>query len=55
MLDTVKLGETPGEGFPSFWLMPEIHPFLRFRTLREFRHLRMPTKGFAPGPHFLFF
>ena len=20
MLDTVKLGETPGEGFPSFWL-----------------------------------
>ena len=45
----------PRRGFPLFLAMPEIHPFLRFRTLREFRHLRMPTRGFAPGPHFLFF
>ena len=45
----------PRRGFPLFLAMPEIHPFLRFRTLREFRHLRMPTRGLAPGPHFIFF
>ena len=48
-------GETPGEVFPSFRLRRKFTPSCAFGSTGEFRHLRMPTKGFAPGPHFLFF
>ena len=41
-------------GFPLFSSATKIHPFLRFFAHGVFRHLRMPTRGFAPGPHFIF-
>ena len=43
------------QGFHLFSAALKIHPFLRFRTQGVFRHLRMPTRGLAPEPHFLFF